>query len=124
MPEKEQALHLLQELERFSNNHYWLRLITIESMHRHSVVRWLKTWIREKLQVIYIDTADVKRFERALIKPDEVFSNDTLKRERGVELVRSDADFVLDNNGEFADTVSHLLRFTEDIKTRVKDMYS
>lgn len=113
LPEREQALRLLHELERFSNDHYWLRLITIESVHRHSVVTWLKTWIGKKLQVIYIDTADVKRFERALITPEAIASNDNLKRERGVELIRSSADLVLNNNGTFSDTVSNLLRFAD-----------
>ena len=115
LPEKDQALRLLHELERFSNDHYWLRLITIESMHRHSVAKWLKIWIGRRLQVIYIDTADVKRFERALIPREEVISNDILKRERGVELIRSDADLILDNNCTFAVTMSNLLRFAEAV---------
>ena len=87
-------------------------------MHRHSVAKWHKTWIGRKLQVIYIDTADVKRFERALVSREAVISNDDLKRERGVELIRSDADLVLDNNGTFAVTMSNLLRFAEDINTK------
>ncbi len=113
LPEKEQALHLLHELERFSNGHYWLRFITIESMHHHSVARWLKSWIGKKLQVIYIDTTDLRRFERVLVPREVVISNDNLKRERGVELILPDADFVLDNNCTFAVTMSNLLRFAE-----------
>ena len=111
--EKEQALYLFHEFERFSNDHYWLRLITIESMHRHSVARWLKEWMGTKLQVIYIDTTEVKRFQRALVPREAVISNDKLKRERGVELIRSDADLVLDNNCTFAVTMSTLLQFAE-----------
>lgn len=118
LPEREQALRLFHELERFSNAHYWLRLITIESMHRHSVARWLKTWVGKKFQVVYIDTADVKRFERALITPDAIVYNDHLKRERGMELIRSDADLILNNNGIFTDTISDLLRFAEDNKIK------
>ena len=111
--EKQQALYLFHELERFSNDHYWLRLITIESMHRHSVARWLKEWMGRKLQVLYIDTAEVKRFERALVPREAVISNDKIKRERGVELIRLDADLVLDNNYTFAVTMSNLLQFAE-----------
>ena len=118
LPEKEQALHLLHELERFSNAHYWLRVITIESMHSHSVAKWLKRWIGRRLQVIYIETADVKRFERALISREAVISNDHSKRERGVESIRSEADLVLDNNCTFAVTMSNLLRFAEDDGTK------
>lgn len=71
--------------------------------------------IGKKLQVIYIDTPDVKRFERALITPEAIASNDKLKRKIGVELIRSDADLVLNNNGPLADTVSNLLRFADSI---------
>lgn len=39
LPNREQALRLLHELERFSNDHHWLRLLTIGSVHRHSVAR-------------------------------------------------------------------------------------
>lgn len=39
---REQALYLLHELERCSNDHYWLRIITVESMHNDLVARWLK----------------------------------------------------------------------------------
>ncbi|KAL9632918.1 MAG: hypothetical protein Q9204_003609 [Flavoplaca sp. TL-2023a] len=113
IPEKEQALNLLHELERFSNNHYWLKIMTIESMHRHLVAKWLKTWLGDKVQVIYIDTDDVKRFERALIAPEEVVRNDDLKRERGVEMIRLKADLVLDNDGSFGDTLQNLIRFVE-----------
>ena len=115
LPEQDQALLLVHELERFSNYHYWLRLITIESMHSHLIAKWLKTWIGRKLQVIYIDTAEVNRFERALLPREGVISNDSLKRERGVESIRSDADLVLDNNGTFAVTMSNLLRFAESV---------
>ena len=111
LSERDQALHLLHELERFSNAHYWLRLITTESLHRHSVAMWLKTWLGNRFQVIYIDIADAKRFERARLAHQDVISNDALKRERGVDLIWSDADLILDNNGTLTDTVSNLLRF-------------
>ncbi|KAL8938239.1 MAG: hypothetical protein Q9216_003999 [Gyalolechia sp. 2 TL-2023] len=113
LPEKAQAQSLLHELERFSNDHYWLKLITIESMHRHLVARWLKTWLGNKVQIIYIDTADGKRFERALVTPEAIVSNDSLKLKRGVESIRTEADLILDNNGTFADTMSNLLKFAE-----------
>ena len=118
VPEKEQALYLFHELERFSNHHYWLRIITIESMHRFQLARWLKEWLGRKLQVIYIDTTEVKRFERALVPREAVISNDQIKRERGVEVIRSDADLVLDNDCTFAVTMSNLLQFAEGNGTK------
>lgn len=118
VPEKEQALYLFHELERFSNDHYWLRLITIESMHRFQMARRLKEWLGRKLQVIYIDTTEVKSFERALVPREEVISNDKIKRDRGVEVIRSDADLVLGNNCTFAVTISNLLQFAEGNGTK------
>lgn len=47
MSEKEQALYLFHELDRFQRNHYWLRLLTIESLHRDSVTKYLKLWLGE-----------------------------------------------------------------------------
>ncbi len=37
LPEKEQALWLHHELEQFSNRHYWLEFITLESLHRDAM---------------------------------------------------------------------------------------
>lgn len=53
------------------------------------------------------------RFERALITPEAIASIDNLKRERGVELMRPDADLVLNINGTFGDTVGNLLLFAD-----------
>ena len=116
---KEQALHLLHEIDRFSVSHYWLRIITIESMHQHSVAKWLKMWAGQKLQVIFIDTPEAKRLQRALITPEELFRNDGLKRERGVEMIREDADLILDNDGKFDETLSKLLLIMESKGTEV-----
>ena len=118
LPGREQALYLLHELERFSNDHYWLRIITVESMHNDLVMRWLKKWIGKKLQVIYIDTTEDNRFERALVPREAVISNDKIKRDRGVELIRPDADLVLDNNCTFAVTMSNLLQFAKGNGTK------
>ncbi|KLU91755.1 hypothetical protein MAPG_10704 [Magnaporthiopsis poae ATCC 64411] len=67
MSEKEQALYLFHELDRFQRSHYWLRLLTIESLHRDSVTKHLKLWLGEKFQVVFIDTCESQRRERSLI---------------------------------------------------------
>lgn len=54
LPEKEQALWLLHELEQFANRHYWLKFITFESLHRDAITMGLKTWLGEKLQTLVI----------------------------------------------------------------------
>lgn len=109
--EKEQALSLLHELERFSNCHYWLKVLTIESLHRYTATKWLKTWLGDKLQIIYVDTAEEKRLRRSLVSPDSLKVNDTAKFERGADRIRDYADLVLDNNGTFAETLQSMVGF-------------
>ncbi|KAL9577656.1 MAG: hypothetical protein Q9212_006227 [Teloschistes hypoglaucus] len=78
--------------------------------------------LSERLKIVYVDTEDAKRFERALVPPEAVVANDNLKRERGVELIRGDADLVLNNNGSLPDTIDTLLRFAENCEKRDKDL--
>ena len=111
LPEKEQALCLLHELEQFSLRHYWLQFITIESLHRDTMTMWLKTWLGDKLQIIYVDTSDEGRLQRSLVPHDTVAANDATKRSRGADLIRERADLVLDNNGTFETSVKNLLSF-------------
>ena len=79
LPEKEQASWLYHEIEKFSDRHYWLKFITIESLHRGSVTMWLKTWLGDTLQIIYVDTGDDRRLQRSLVPYDTVLSNDASK---------------------------------------------
>ena len=111
LPEKEQALCLFHELEQFSLRHYWLKIITIESLHRDTMTMWLKTWMGDKLQVIYVDTSDERRLQRTLVPYDTVISNDAMKLGRGADLIRERADLILDNNGPFEVSVKKLLNF-------------
>ena len=64
LPEKEQAMLLLHGLDRFSNRHYWLGTITIESLHRDKVAMWLKTWLGDRLRIVFIDASEKIRRER------------------------------------------------------------
>lgn len=116
LPEKEQALCLLHELEQFSLRHYWLKVITIESLHRDTMTMWLKTWLGDKLQIIYVDTSDDRRLQRSLVPHDTVAVNDATKRSRGADLIRERADLVLDNNGTFEVSVKKLLSFADSTK--------
>ena len=116
LPEKEQALYLFHELEHISLRHYWLKVITIESLHRDTMTMWLKTWLGDKLQIIYVDTSDERRLQRSLVPYDTVVLNDATKRERGADLIRERADLVLDNNGPFEVAVENLLSFASRVK--------
>ena len=111
LPEKEQAMLLLHGLDRFSNRHYWLRIITIESLHRDSVAMWLKTWLGDKLQIVFVDASEAIRRERSLVPLNELVINDAVKRERGTDLIRQRADSIVNNNGSFDDSLQQLFEF-------------
>lgn len=74
------------------------------------------------MKIVYVDTEDAKRFERVLVPPEAVVAKDDLKRERGVELIRGDADLVLNNNGSFSNTIDTLLCFAENFEKGDKDL--
>ena len=113
LPEKEQALQLFHELERFQRSHYWLRLLTIESLHRDSVTKHLKSWLEDKFQVVFINTDEKERSERLLGQPEELARNDKTKLGRGAMDIRSYADVVLDNNGSLSESITSLMLFSE-----------
>lgn len=121
LPEKEKALWLYHEIEQFSDRHYWHKFITIESLHRDTMTMWLKTWPGDKLQIIYVDTGDDRRFQRSLVPYYTVVSNDASKRERGADLIRERADLVLDNNGPFEVSVKSMTSFASGLETK-RDM--
>ncbi|KAJ3569103.1 hypothetical protein NPX13_g6193 [Xylaria arbuscula] len=115
---EEQALHFLHELERFATAHYWLRYITIESLHSHEVTRFLKLWLGDGFQVIHIAVDNAKRRSRSLISLEELERQDQIKKERGVGIIAAEADFVLDNNGSFESAEKSLLLFANDIASK------
>ncbi|GAP91699.1 hypothetical protein SAMD00023353_12800040 [Rosellinia necatrix] len=111
LSEKEQALHILHGLESFARSHYWLRVLTIESLHGIGVTRLLKSWLGDRFQVVYIDVDDTKRLSRSLVTPSKLHENDQVKREKGVETIAAEADLVLGNNGSFESSFQSLIRF-------------
>lgn len=110
---KEQALSFFHELEGFARAHYWLRVITIESLHRAKVTQLLKTWLEDKFQVVYIHVNETRRIGRSLIPLERFYEKERLKHERGVCRISEAADLVLDNNGPLDESVKSLLRFVE-----------
>ena len=111
LPEKEQALLLLHGLDRFSNRHYWLKTITIESLHRDKVAMWLRTWLGNKLRIVFVDASEAIRRERSLVPLNELVMNDAVKIERGTDLIRQRADLIINNNGPLDDSVQQLFEF-------------
>jgi hypothetical protein len=115
LTEKEQATMFLHELEDFSNRHYWINAISIESLHKDVMTSWLKTWMGDKFQIIYVETADDLRYKRSLIPYEDIVRNDATKRERGAERIKSTANLVLDNNGSIDRTLEQLYAFVRAI---------
>ena len=118
--EKEQALCLFHELEAFSYRHYWLRVMSIESLHRDNMTMWLKTWLGDKMRIIYIDTALEQRVQRSCDPYQDLVARDRMKEERGAHLIRQRADLVLDNNGTFEDSVVKMMDFVESLNSTVR----
>ena len=113
LPEKEQAMLLLHGLDRFSNRHYWLRIITIESLHRDNIAMWLKTWLGDKLRIVFVDASEAIRRERSEIPLNQLVINDAIKKERGADLIAQRADLIVNNNGLREDSVRQLFKFAE-----------
>lgn len=112
LSEEKQALYLFHELDRFQRSHYWLRLLTIESLHSDSVTKYLKLWLGEKLQVVFIDTGESQRRARSLVPPEQLARNDGAKLERGAMNIRLYADLGLDNNGSISEPIITLISFS------------
>ena len=111
LPEKEQSMLLLHGLERFSDRHYWLRTLTIESLHSDNIAMWLKTWLGDKLRIVFVDASEAIRRERSLVPLTELVVNDGIKRGRGTDLIRHRADLIVNKNGSFDESVQQLLEF-------------
>lgn len=120
LTEKEQALCLFHELENFSYRHYWLRIMSIESLHRDTMTMWLKTWLGDKIQIIYIDTALEQRVKRSHDPYHDLVAKDRMKQERGAHLIWQRADLFLDKNGTFEDSVVRMMDFVESLDSTVQ----
>lgn len=110
LTEKEQAMCLFHEFEKFSYRHCWLRVTSIESLHRDTMTMWLKTWLGDKMQIIYVDTALEERIKRSCDPYQDVVAKDRMKQERGTHRIRQRADLVLSNNGTFEESVKQMMR--------------
>lgn len=44
-------------------------------------------WLGHDVHIVYVDRADAKRFDQALVTPEMVVSNDSLKMRRGVKMI-------------------------------------
>lgn len=114
--EKDQAIALMNELESYSRAHYWLEVLTLESVHRYTSTKWLKTWLESKLSIIFIDTDTRIRKVRNCGSEKDFERKDATKVARGADTVKRIADIVLDNNGPIDSTMTTLLNGIEMIR--------
>ncbi|KAJ7073424.1 hypothetical protein B0H15DRAFT_62028 [Mycena belliarum] len=114
LPDTVQAHALIQQIEEYSKAHFWVSVLSLESLHRFGSIAETKRILGPLLQIVYIDVTEAERIGRqvsrvgsglAKAKIQELRDKDVVKRERGAERVKDIADFVLDNNGSFAETV-------------------
>lgn len=108
LPDERQAVHLIQQLDLFAHAHYWLKIISIESLHGFTMTSQLQHLIAGKVMIVYLDTEEKKRFERVDIQLREFLEKDKVKKARGAHRIKEIADVVVDNNGTFQDTVDRV----------------
>ncbi|KAJ6532779.1 hypothetical protein DFH09DRAFT_134264 [Mycena vulgaris] len=124
LPEKVQAHVLIQQIEDYSKAHFWVSILSLESLHRYASIREAKRILGPILQIVYIDVSEEERIRRefarvgsamAAAKIRELKDKDVVKRARGAELVKDGADFVLDNNGALATSSEVLIAFIKGL---------
>ncbi|KAJ7471842.1 hypothetical protein FB451DRAFT_309011 [Mycena latifolia] len=125
-PDTVQAHLLIQQIEEYSKAHFWVSVLSLESLHRFGSIAETKRILGPLLQIVYIDVSEAERINRQVSRVGEVLAEakikelkdkDVVKRERGAERVKDIADFILDNNGSFSETSSLLKEFIETALT-------
>ncbi|KAJ7640172.1 hypothetical protein B0H17DRAFT_1216700 [Mycena rosella] len=119
LPDTVQAHVLVQQIEEYSKAHFWIAVLSLESLHRFESIAETKRILGPLLQIVYIDVSEAERIARQVIRVGETLAEakiqelrdkDVVKRERGAERVRDIADFVLDNSGSFEEASAVLKR--------------
>lgn len=130
LPENDQALELVHELDRFSRAHRWLKMISLESIHCYASTRRLRELIGSgvpglahpsspssvppKYLVVYLDTPVHLRKGRTEAEGKSFDpSKDDVKRSRGADKVRDIADLVVQNDGEHGKTCDAVMAVIE-----------
>jgi hypothetical protein len=123
LPDEAQALEIVHELDLFVRWHRWLKIVTLDSLHRDVLTKRLGELIGNavigigprpgalptskhvKLLVVYIDTPLHLRISRTEAE-GKVFdlAKDDLKRLRGADKVEAVSDLVVINDGPFEET--------------------
>lgn len=93
------------EITQFLSDHYYLKRVSLESLHGPDLAYRLKSLFGDKCRIVYIDTPEETRIRRTVaglgISPTEVAiqvaEKDAIKCANGIEEVREIADMHFDN---------------------------
>lgn len=93
------------EITRFLSDHYYLKRVSLESLHGADLGFRLKLLLGERCRIVFIDTPEEKRIERAAAQLGipaakaalEIKEKDAIKRASGIEEVLGMADVRFDN---------------------------
>ena len=94
------------ELLSFLGCHYYVKQISVESLHDPYIPAMLKLMLGERMRIVYIDTDVATRTRRAAKELGISIADaavlverkDEIKRRRGAESVKAIADLVFDNS--------------------------
>jgi dephospho-CoA kinase len=122
---------LVQQIEEYSKSHYWVSVISLESLHRFGSIAEVKRILGNLLHIVFVDVAEEERVrrqisrvgpERAEEKVLELKRKDEIKAARGALRVRDIADTVLDNHGRSEDTQKVLIQILNLLSVRKYNM--
>jgi dephospho-CoA kinase len=103
----------VQQIEEYSKSHYWVSVISLESLHRFGSIAEVKRILGSLLHIVFVDVSEEERVRRQILRvgPEraeekviDLRRKDEVKSSRGARRVRDIADTVLDNSGSPNDT--------------------
>ena len=109
--ERDQAFAFCNELHAYLQAHYWVKYVTIESVHMFESIRWMKQILGDKLCIVYVDVSLDKRRLRSLDALTTLAKKDATKTQRGADRVTDIADYVMNNNGSLRQSQQKLQRY-------------
>ncbi|CAF1081002.1 unnamed protein product [Rotaria sordida] len=98
LPEEKQVDELVKQLDHYLNRHYWITIITIESLHSLTFTQALKTLLGSLIQIVYVDTTLDTRMNFSVDTIENLHINDTIKISYSVDKIKTTANFIINNN--------------------------
>lgn len=99
---------IIQEILRFFQAHTIAKQFSLESLHDPAVPSMLKLLLGDMVSIVYIETSLKTRTERCALElncsmdlaREQVLQKDSLKLQRGANLVKDIADLIICNDGD------------------------